>query len=812
MVYQPLIHFPAALALGFGLLAAPLLHAQAPAGQAVVRGTLVSLDDRPVSEAIVELRVRGDSVPVRTGRSGEAGRFQLDPIAEGVYRLVIRRIGFGPATTAEFTVTAGQVRDLGRIRLEPAAVQLAPIEVTVERPDIRFEPDRTGYLVEALTNAAGGVVTDALRELPDLVVDLDGTIRLRGNTPAIYINGKPAPMEGVSLSVFLEQFPADRIDRIEVLEAPSARYGAEGSGGIINIVLKEGVELGLTGNLSLSAGTRGQYSANGRGTLQRGPLTFNAGMDARWSDSRSSDFTLRQNLLADPVTFLRQDASSDRSSRNGGMQLELRYELSKKDQVSARFSGNLNGNDRDGLTATAHLDELELTTLRYDRLARQHGDGSSGQARVAWEHTWVPERHTLEMDASIQRNRNDNRTREETLFDAMYQGAELLPAWLTRREDGSTSNVATLEANYTRPLGQRLRLEAGSGLRSSTSREDQTTSLFEEPGSTFPDEQETRLISRDQRIGSLWLTLQQRFGKFGVSAGLRGEWVNEDIRFPLGELVDRSESRLYPSVNLSWNPRPRMGVRISYSQRVNRPGVSVLDPSNRSTDPLNRSVGNPDIESALTHGINAGFNWAGRLGQLSFGPYWNQTNDGWERVTTVDTAGISTSTWANLTSRETLGAGLGYSAPRVWGWNARINLSASRATLRGSLRPPGADEGKLRWSVGGGLTGPVVQGITAQGNFGYEPGRDLVQGRTSGQWRADFNFRYRLSGNRTTIGLSVQDPFELRKTTQQIRDPSVLQTGRSRVTTRSMTVNLSYAFGGGRGREGGPGPTPVRRD
>jgi outer membrane receptor for ferrienterochelin and colicin len=149
-------------------------------------------------------------------------------------------------------------------------VQLAPIEVTVERPDIRFDPDRTGYLVEALTTAAGGVVNDALRELPDLVVELDGTIRLRGNTPTIYLNGKPAPMEGVSLAVFLEQFPADRIERIEVLEAPSARYGAEGAGGIINIVLKEGVELGLTGNLSLSGGTRGQYSANGRGTLQRG--------------------------------------------------------------------------------------------------------------------------------------------------------------------------------------------------------------------------------------------------------------------------------------------------------------------------------------------------------------------------------------------------------------------------------------------------------------------------------------------------------------------------------------------------------------
>ena len=112
-----------------------------------------------------------------------------------------------------------------------------------------------------------------------------------------------------------------------MLDTPGARYGAEGAAGIINIVLKEGVELGLTGSLSFAAGTRGQYTAGGRGTLQRGPLVFNGGLDARWSDSRNADFILRQNLLANPVTFLQQDAQWDRSSRNGGVNLDLRYEL-----------------------------------------------------------------------------------------------------------------------------------------------------------------------------------------------------------------------------------------------------------------------------------------------------------------------------------------------------------------------------------------------------------------------------------------------------------------------------------------------------
>ena len=814
---RPVTLRPPALVLALSLLGAAL-NAQAPShsGQSSVRGSVVSAEELPIPQVLVELRMRRDSAAIRTVQTSEAGRFLFEGIGEGVYYLLIRRIGFGPVTTPDFTVAAAQARDVGRIRLQAAAVQLEPIEVTVERPDITFEPTLTGYLVEALTTAAGGVVTDALRELPDVIVDPDGTIRLRGNSPAIFINGRPAPMQGQSLAVFLEQFPADRIERIEVLESPPARYSAEGAAGIINIVLKQGVELGLTGNLSFSAGTRGQYSGSGRATLQKGKLTFNGGMDGRWGDSRSDDFTLRQNLLADPVTFLRQDARSDRSNRNGGLNLDLRYEVSKKTQVWGRFFGNLNGNDRDGITETAHLDELQDPTLLYNRVATVDGSGGSGEMRFGYEHSWVPDRHGLSIEGWIQRNRGSNDTREEIVTDPRYLGHELLPAWLTLRGDGSRNTGYGFEANYQRPLGAQWRLEGGSSFRRNSVREDQNVSIFDDADATEPDSVDARLISRIQHVGSAYVSLQRRFGKFGLVAGLRGELVAEDIRFPLGERVERDDATLFPNVGVNWSPKQRMGVRLNYARRVNRPGVSILDPTNRSTDPLNRSVGNPDVENATTHNINLSFNWAGRLGQLNLGPYWNRTDNGWERVTTVDTEGVSTSTYQNLTSRTNVGGNINFAPPRVWGWTVRFNLSASQSTLRGSLRSPGAADGKVRWAAGGNLSGPVIQGIVAQGNFGYEPGRDLVQGRTSGQWRADFNFRYRLMRNRTSIGVAFQDPFELRKTTQQIVDPSVIQTGRSRVTARAMTINVSYAFGGGgRGGAGAPAdvkPVPVKQD
>ncbi len=789
---------PIALALMSG--ATTVLPGQA-APSSGVRGVVVSDLDEPIGLAIVELRARNDSSPLRTVTSNPAGRFQIDSVAPGVYALFIRSIGFAQGRTPEFTVIAGQVRDLGRIRLQMNAVQLAPIEVTVERPDVVVEADRTGYLVDALANAGGGVVTDVLREIPDVMVDIDGTIRLRGNQPAIYINGRPAPMDGLSLNVFLEQFPADRIERIEVLDHPPARFSAEGSAGVINIVLKQGAELGLTGSVGLGAGTRNQYTGSSRITLQKGKLVLNAGLNGRWSDSRSADFTLRQNLLADPVTYLRQDARSNRASQNGGLYVDSRYNLSKHTRLAASLFGNLNGNDRDGSTETANLDEAQLPTLMYDRRARQNGHGANAEMRVGFARVWQEDRHELEIELNGSFDNNRNTTREEIAADSLYLHNELLPAWLTEKKDGGRSKGGNLGLNYERPWDKQGSLEMGSSIRLDDTRNDQSTLLFEEPGTTVADVTDDFLITRTRATGSAFLNVGRRIGKVGLNLGLRGEVLGDKIRLPDGGVIDRDEANLFPTANLNWSPRPRMQVRMGFSQRVNRPGIAVLDPTNRSTDPLNRSVGNPDVKSSLSRNLTLGFNWGGKKGQLNVGPYWNRTSDGWERVTTVDTSGISTSTWQNLTARSTLGVGLNYVLPAIKGWNARFNLNMSRSTLKGSLVTQGLEEGKLRWSVGGNFSGPVVQGLLAQGTFGYEPGRDLVQGRTSGQWRADFSFRYRTMKNRTSIGISVQDPFELRKSTQILRDPSVIQTGSSRVTTRSMSINISYSFGGG----GGPG-------
>lgn len=796
-----------ALAIGLVTLSPGALRAQAAADPGGVRGRVTTTADEPVPAATIDVVAPNDSASVGSAVTAADGRFLVDSIPAGVYVLAIEHLGYGNARTVEFTIVPGRVRDLGTIRLDVEALALEPIVVTVDRPDIRFEPDRTGYLVDAIAGAYGGVVTDALRGIPELDVDIDGEVRLREEHPAIYIDGRPAPMSGVSLSVFLEQFPADQIERIEVIENPSARFGAEGAGGIINIVLKEGVELGLTGSVSLTAGTRGERSGGGRATLQRGRWTLTGGLNSRWSSVESSNFTLRQNLLADPTTFLEQDGRSDQVSRSVGGMADVRYELSEGTRLRLRLSADTHGGDQHGLTETVHLDEGLDPTLRYDRLSNRDTDGDSRTVTVGFDRTWEPRRHTLEVEARGRWSGDESGVRDAIEAEPAYQGADELPPWLTLRDDAENDDALGFDVGYIRPLGEHGQIEIGGALDRDETFEDQVTRRFEAVGAETPDSIDIRGTSHVRTMSSLHLTLQRQIGKLGVQAGLRSEYVRDAFHLPADVGFERSEGKVFPSVNLSWSSGDDIRVRGGYSQRIRRPDLGVLDPTDRSTDPLNRRVGNPDIGSATTHTLSTRFTWNRPWGALSIGPHWSRTNDGWERVTTADDEGVSTTTWDNLGSRTYLGTSITVSARQVAGFSGFVNLSAGRSTVAGSVVTDDFREGEFFWSTRASLFGRVAGPVTAQGSFGYQPGRNLAQGRASGQWTADIGLRLRLLENRASLGLTFRDPFGLRDSSQEIRDPSVLQTERTRVSSRSVSAAISYGFGGG-GRAGGP---PVRR-
>lgn len=794
-----------AFALALAALSPTALSAQEAAGRggpSGVRGVIATLGGEPVPAATVELRSSRDSSAVASTVSSPEGGFRLDSVAAGSYHLLIRHLGFGDVRTDAFTIAPYGLRDLGTIRVDVSALGLEPLVVTVERPDIAFEADRTAYLVEALIAAADGAITDALRAIPELEVDFDGSVRLRGRRPAIYVDGRPAPMEGVSLEMFLAQFPADHIERIEVIENPAARFGAEGSGGIVNIVLKEGAEIGLTGMFSGRAGTRGDRSAGGRATWQRGRWMLSGGVNAGWNERQSSDFSLRQNLLAEPAaSFLSRATSTETSSGSLGGMLAVSYEAAERVRLSLRLDGDASDSDRLSVTETLHMDDERTPTLRYDRISTGGTDAGSRSMAVGLELMLDPRRHGLEIDAHARWNDDGNVVRDEIEADPAYEDAPGLPPRLVRRRDERRGDGLGLAARYERPLGERGSLDLGVSIEEDAEGEEHVTSRFDTGGGA-PDSLVLGVGFHTGTVRSAFLSVQWRIGELGVQAGLRGEVARDVYELPAGGVLRRGETNVFPSANLSWSRESGPRFRLGYSQRVQRPGLGVIDPTDRSTDPLSRLVGNPDIESSTSHSLTATLSWSRPWGTVSLGPYWNRSTDEWERITTADEGGVSTTTWANVGSRTHLGTALTVSVRRLAGFSGFASLRAARSIVGGSAVTGGLQDAGLDWSVRASLFGKLAGPLSAQGMFGYAPPRNLAQGRTSGQWTADFGLRLRLLSERASVGLSFRDPFVLLETSREIRDPSVLESERSSISSRSVSLSVSYGFGGSGGGRG----------
>ncbi|HLU26689.1 MAG TPA: TonB-dependent receptor [Longimicrobiales bacterium] len=313
--------------------AAPVAVAQTPpgseraAGPGRITGQVTDPEGRALETAAIEVRTASDSALVTGALTDGNGQFRITGLAPGRYRIRVSLLGYRPRSSETIELTAeSPAAELGTIRLEPVALEVEGIEAVAERAAVMVQADRTIYNTSNMPVASAGNATDVLRAVPELEVDADNNVKMRGNQPvAIHLNGRPMPLRGEQLANFLQQLPGDRIERIEVMPNPSARHDPEGTGGIVNIVLKENTDFGLSGSFSANASTRNRWYANGRLNYQRGRLTLFSGLGGNLfrNDSRTHD--LRENLVTVPVTVIEQNGVS--TNRSWGWHADWTAEL-----------------------------------------------------------------------------------------------------------------------------------------------------------------------------------------------------------------------------------------------------------------------------------------------------------------------------------------------------------------------------------------------------------------------------------------------------------------------------------------------------
>jgi outer membrane receptor protein involved in Fe transport len=783
------------------LLVAASAGAQSSTGASgIISGVVQGAQGAPVPFASIALRRSADTVLAATTTTDSTGTFRITRVAPGNYRVEVRRIGFRMATRSGVTVTASATDvDLGVIRVEPTAAVLGGVAVRADRPAVAVLPDRNVYATRDIPVAAGGTATDVLRSIPDLEVSVEGRVTTGGAKPRIHINGRPAPMQGEALERYLQQLPAERIDRVEVISNPSARYAADGQGGIVDIVMRRGTGLGVSGSVALNAGTRNQQGGSGNVNFQKGRLSLFGSGSANFFGLRSRNSDVRQNLHVQPTTYIQQDS---RRRDSGGMtsaNLGAELQVGSGGTLWTELGIGRNTVDADAVTAYTHLDYLRTPTQRYDRVNESDLRGLFGSSAVGYR--TADEERRNEWSVELRRNFNggDN-SNESARYRLNANGAALDPnPEMTFAGDARDQSDLSLEANLSRGWGKSGQVEAGyrgSWRHTGSDFRMQIDAPVGAPGTPAELDELVGDFRNRETIHAAFVSASQRIGRFSLQAGVRGEQAAVGTSLPLENATFESRYRsVFPSANLSTEVGAGVQLRLSYSKRVERPDAWILNPSTPALDPLNLQVGNPYLRPEYTHSLSLAVSRVGRAGMLQLSPYYRRTVGSWDQVRTVDEAGVSTVTWQNLATITAYGGRASASVRQLGPVSGLVSVSAHREVRDASNLGEDLSGSATRYSASSTLSLRATSALSLQGSLNYMPARYVPQGRISPMVFSTVGGRLRLWGGRGSVNLSVIDPFELQRFTFTTRDRAHVQTGSSTFSARRATVSVSYSFG-----------------
>ncbi len=580
----------------------------APKGSAKIIGFLLdSTDSKPVEFATLALINTKTNKPVDGTVADGVGKFTLNKVAVGSYKIVVSFIGYDSKTVFVNITEKNDDRDLGVIKLQQSSKMLSEVTVEGQRALIEERVDRTVYNAEKDASNKGGDATDVLKKVPMLSVDLDGNPSLRGSTSVkVLINNKPSTIMASNIADALRQIPADMIKTVEVITSPSAKYDAEGSAGIINIVTKKNTLQGLTLSFDSSAGVRGSnLSLNGNFRNKNWGLSLGGFGRSEYNVNGKFESTqLTQNMGVETRNV--QTAESRREGLFGNYQLGFDWDINKFNSITAstRF-GLRNGNNwQDGLQ---QIRNGVLTSLRN---TNSLDESANVDINVDFTHTFEKPQKEFSILSMYSRNNRSNDF-YNLIMNTKSTMSEILSS--IKNENGSYNEEATFQMDYQTPVAKNQLLEFGAKgiLRNVTSDYKSFTAgsngIYTQVNSAILP---SNVFDYNQNIystyGSYTLTTKN---KWSIKTGARYEYTDISASFLKKEgqnTVIPAYGVLVPSFNMSKTFKSGTW-RFSYNRRIQRPGIQNLNPNVNATNPLNISTGNPNLAPEYTNNYEVSY-------------------------------------------------------------------------------------------------------------------------------------------------------------------------------------------------------------
>ena len=595
------------------LLVSPFTFAQAQvAGTTKISGLVKdSLTNLAVEYANVALIDPSTKKPINGSVADEKGKFVITGVAPGTYNIEISFIGFVTKRIENLKVTEKNV-DIGSYIISPSIETLKEVIVEGQRQLIEEKVDRTIYNAENDATTRGGDATDVLKRVPMLSVDLDGNVSMRGNQNIrVLINNKPSTIAASSVADALKQIPADEIKSVEVITSPSAKYDAEGSAGIINIITKKNTMQGATLNVNAGAGLRGS-NLGLNGNYRQGKMGFSLGGFGRAGYNTRGAFENEQVTYAyDAAALTRgalvststQEAKTRTTNLFGRYQLGWDYDINKFNSItaSARYGVRNGGNYQDGLFSQTFNNANVLTNSTYTDVTTID---NSGTIDLSLDYTKTFEKPQKEFSISTLYSRNN---RNNDFTNTNFGSDEIIDNRI-RNENQSFNQEVTLQADYQTPISTNQLVEIGGKSIMRKVSSDYKSFLGLGSDGEFTESQNAKasnIFNYNQNVSAGYLSYTVSLPRsYSLKAGTRYEYTQIDANFEntaetLAEIP--SYGVIVPSVNLSKRLKNGNTLKAAYNRRIQRPSIQFLNPNIQAGNRLNISIGNPILNPEFTN-------------------------------------------------------------------------------------------------------------------------------------------------------------------------------------------------------------------
>jgi ferric enterobactin receptor len=767
-------------------------HAQR---EALITGTVIdSISSKPLPYATISIFSTADKKLITGNVTDESGKFQI-AVAGGSYYAEISFIGYGTISTKNFETPPGATHSLGEIRISPSEEILDEVTVTSHRSSMELTLDKKVFNVGQDLANRGGTASDVLMNIPSVAVDPEGNVSLRGSgNVRILIDGKPSGLVSFKGGAGLQQLQANMVDRVEVITNPSARYEAEGMGGIINIILKKDQSEGFNGTIDAIAGNPANYGLAANINYRHRKVNFfvNYGIAYRSQPGRSE---LYQEVYDNDTTFLLQQKNRNEydvlnNNIRGGIDVFLNP---KNTLTGSYFYRGLNSNRHSELNYRDYantLDNLLSTTTRtQDETEKEPNSEYSIIHKKLFKH----EGQELVTEVKFLDNR-ENSDQDFAQHTYAPDGTEDIDAARIQKSVNLESEKQYLfQLDYVQPFNKTGKVEAGvrSSLRKMVN--DFWVKELADDGNYYVVNGLDNVFHYDERINAAYGILGNKKGRFSYQAGVRTEWTDvETILKETDEKNPRKYFNVFPSGHFTFDLGKENDLQLSYSRRIRRPTYNDLSPFFTYFDSRNYFEGNPNLNPEFSDVFEIGYMKNFKIGSFTSSIYNRRTTDKIDRIRTVDENGNSVTRPENLASEQAYGLELTGTFELTSWWKLDANMNFFYSEIDGTNIVSTYNNTTFSWFGRHTSRFSLPEKIELQIRSNYEAPQKTAQGSRKGLFYTDLSASKDIFKGKGTLNFSVLDVFNSRIVRSVAEGELFHSEIESQFRRRQVNLTLSY--------------------